>query len=95
MNTKSETLLVLILLLISSLLFFFHLGACPLWDRDEGEHASTSKEMVLSGDWVTPKLNGENFYDKPVLHYWFVAISFLIFGFTEFAARYPAALLRD
>jgi 4-amino-4-deoxy-L-arabinose transferase-like glycosyltransferase len=93
MNLKDETLFLLALLLLCSFLFFFHLGARPLWDRDEGEHASTSKEMLLSGDWVTPKLNGENFYDKPVLHYWFVAVSFLIFGITEFAARLPAALL--
>jgi 4-amino-4-deoxy-L-arabinose transferase-like glycosyltransferase len=93
MTLKNESFLLLVLLLLCFLLFFFHLGARPLWDRDEGEHASTSKEMLLSGDWVTPKLNGENFYDKPVLHYWFVAVSFLLFGITEFAARLPAALL--
>ena len=75
------------------ILFFFNLGNRALWDIDEGKHAATSKDMVLSGDWVTPKYNGEKFYDKPPLHNWFVAISFLIFGFNEFAARLPAALL--
>lgn len=90
---KAEFLFILILLLLSFTLFFFHLGARPLWDVDEGMHAATSKEMVLSGDWITPQLNGENFYDKPVLFTWLAAISFLVFGFTEFAARLPAAML--
>jgi 4-amino-4-deoxy-L-arabinose transferase-like glycosyltransferase len=73
--------------------FFFRLGSHPLWDVDEGMHASTSKDMVLSGDWITTRVNGKNFYDKTVLFNWFAALSFLVFGFTEFAARMPAALL--
>jgi len=90
---KAEFFFILILLLLSLTLFFFHLGTRPLWDIDEGMHAATSKEMVLTGDWITPRLNGENFYDKPVLFTWLVAISFLAFGFTEFAARLPVAML--
>jgi 4-amino-4-deoxy-L-arabinose transferase-like glycosyltransferase len=93
MNRNKEILLIFLLLLLCFILFFLHLGARPLWDTDEGMHASTSKDMVLSGDWITPTFNGENFYDKPVLHNWFVSLSFLIFGFTEFAARLPAAIL--
>jgi 4-amino-4-deoxy-L-arabinose transferase-like glycosyltransferase len=90
---KAEFVFILILLLLSLTLFFFQLGTRPLWDIDEGMHAATSRDMVLSGDWITPQLNGENFYDKPVLFTWFAAISFLVFGFTEFAARLPAAML--
>jgi 4-amino-4-deoxy-L-arabinose transferase-like glycosyltransferase len=93
MNKREEVFYILILLFFCFVLFFFHLGARPLWDTDEGMHASTSKDMVLTGDWITPTYNGENFYDKPVLHNWFVSLSFLIFGFTEFAARLPAAIL--
>jgi len=74
-------------------MFFFRLGSRPLWNIDEGKHAVTSKEMVLSGDWITTTLYGENFYDKPILFNWLVALSFLVFGFTEFAARFPAAIL--
>ena len=81
------------LVLLCLVLFFLFLGNRPLWDVDEGMHAATSKDMILSGDWITPQLNGENFYDKPVLFNWLVAISFLVFGFTEFAARLPAAVL--
>jgi 4-amino-4-deoxy-L-arabinose transferase-like glycosyltransferase len=74
-------------------LFFFQLGARPLWNQDEGMHAATSKDMVVSGDWVTPTLNGEPFFDKPALHNWLVALAFTVLGFTEFAARLPSALL--
>lgn len=91
--TKSERNLVLILLCVCLTLLFFRLGARPLWNVDEGMHAVTSKEMILTGDWITPTFNGEKFYDKPVLYNWFAAIAFLIFGFTEFAARLPAAIL--
>ena len=90
---EREIFLILILLSLCYVLFFFRLGTPPLWDGDEGMHAATSKDMVLSGDWITPTLNGEKFYDKPVLYNWFVSLSFLVFGFNEFAARLPSALL--
>jgi len=73
-------------------LFFLGLGSVPLLDTDEGMHAWTSRHMLETGDWVTPRFNGENFYDKPAFFNWFVALSFLVLGFTEFAARLPAAL---
>lgn len=82
-----------LLLLLCGLLFFYLLGARPLWDIDEGMHAVTSKQMVSSGDWVTPYFNDQKFYDKPPLFSWMVALSFVLLGFTEFAARLPAALL--
>ena len=93
MHKKEEVFYILILLGLCFTLFFFRLGNRPLWDTDEGMHASTSRDMVLSGDWITPTYNGENFYDKPILHNWFVSLSFLVFGFNEFAARLPAAIL--
>jgi 4-amino-4-deoxy-L-arabinose transferase-like glycosyltransferase len=90
---KTEIFLILTLIVLCLALFFFRLGVRPIWDIDEGKHASTSKEMVLSGDWITPTFNGQPFYDKPVLHNWMTAVAFLVFGFTEFAARLPSALL--
>jgi len=90
---QKETFLIILLIGICLVLFFFRLGAGPLGGIDESKHASTSKNMVLSGDWVTPQYNGQNFYDKTPLYNWLAAISFLLFGFTEFAARLPAALL--
>ena len=90
---KKETLFVITLIVTCWILYFFGLGDIPIKDIDEAMHATTSKDMVLSGDWVTPRFNGENFYDKTPLYNWLAAISFLFFGFTEFAARLPAALL--
>ena len=90
---KKETLSVITLIVTCWILFFFGLGAVPIQDIDEAMHAATSKDMVLSGEWVTPRYNGENFYDKTPLYNWLAAISFLLFGFSEFAARLPAALL--
>ena len=90
---KKDYYAILALCLLCLVVFFYQLGSHPLWDVDEGLHASTSKDMVLSGDWVTTRVNGQNFYDKTVLYNWFAAVSFLIFGFTELAARLPAALL--
>ncbi|MEJ2283744.1 MAG: glycosyltransferase family 39 protein, partial [Desulfobacterales bacterium] len=90
---KKDPFLVSVLIGICLLLYFFRLGAMPLGDIDEAMHASTSKDMVLSGDWVTPQYNGENFYDKPPLYNWLAAIAFTLLGFTELAARLPAALL--
>jgi 4-amino-4-deoxy-L-arabinose transferase-like glycosyltransferase len=62
---------------------FFQLGSHLLWDVDEGRHAARSKDMVLSSDLITTRMNGKNFYDKTVLFNWFAALSFLVFGFTE------------
>jgi uncharacterized membrane protein len=89
---EKESFAIFILIGTCLILYFFGLGSGPMGDIDEAMHASTSKDMVLSGDWVTPRYNGENFYDKPPLYNWLVAVSFLVFGFSEFAARLPAAL---
>jgi 4-amino-4-deoxy-L-arabinose transferase-like glycosyltransferase len=91
-SERAPALHLAILIGLCLLLFFSLLGQRPLWDIDEGMHAATSKDMVLSGDWVTPTLDGEPFFDKPPLFNWLVALSFLVFGFTELAARLPAAL---
>ena len=82
-----------VLVLLCLALYFMGLGQRHLWDADEGLHASTSKVMVQTGNWLVPQFNGEPFYDKPPLFNWLVALSFVFFGFTEFAARFPAALI--
>ena len=90
---EKESLRVIILICICLLLYFFRLGHMPLGDIDEAMHAATSKDMVRSGDWITPQYNGENFYDKPPLYNWLAALAFMGLGFSELAARLPAALL--
>jgi 4-amino-4-deoxy-L-arabinose transferase-like glycosyltransferase len=82
-----------VLVALCLVLFSSGLGRRAIWDTDEGKHATTAKTMVQSGDWITPRLEGKPFYDKPPLFFWLVASSFSLLGFTELAARLPAALL--
>lgn len=90
---SSDTRLQLLLLAICLFLFLFYLGSRDLWDVDEGMHSVSAKHVVESGDWVTPIYNGRAFLDKPMLFTWLVAISFSLLGFTELAARLPAAIV--
>src|SRR6059036_3992024 len=82
----------LLLLALCALLFFLGLGTLGLTDRDEGSNAEAAREMVQSGDWLTPTLNGTPRFAKPILIYWLIACSYLIFGVSEFTARLPSAL---
>ncbi len=71
---------------------FFRLGSLTLFDVDEAVFAEATKEMVQSGDWITPTYDGENRYDKPILFYWMMAVSYNVFGINEFSARLPSAI---
>jgi len=82
----------LALLALASLLFFTSLGDLGLTDRDEGSNAEAAREMLESGNWVYPTLNGEPRFAKPVLIYWLTASGYLAFGVDEFTARLPSAL---
>ena len=56
-------------------------------DPDEGRYNQIPREMLLSGDFITPHLNGVEYFEKPAFQYWFTAIMMKIFGVTEFAGR--------
>ena len=74
----------------------------PLFDLDEGLYAAASRQMAISGDWITPRLNSHPpqnpaastvpFFEKPALIYWLAAGSMRLFGITPLAARLPVAL---
>jgi 4-amino-4-deoxy-L-arabinose transferase-like glycosyltransferase len=89
--TRTARYLFLVIF-ISSFLSFFRLGSVTLFDVDEAVFAEATKEMVQSGDWITPTYNGENRYDKPILFYWLMAASYKAFGINEFAARLVSAV---
>ena len=72
--------------------FFLGLGSQAITDADEAFYAEASREMVESGDWLTPRFNYQNRWEKPVLYYWLTAATYLVTGPTEFAARLWAAL---
>ncbi|MGC2064207.1 MAG: glycosyltransferase family 39 protein [Thermodesulfovibrionales bacterium] len=79
------------LLIIVLTISFFRLGALTLFDVDEAVFAEATREMVETGDWLTPTYNGVNRYDKPILFYWMMALSYKTFGINEWGARFPSA----
>ncbi len=72
--------------------FVFPLNLYPLFDLDEGAFSEATREMLVSGNYITTYLNGVPRFDKPILIYWLQALSVKIFGFNEFAFRFPSAV---
>lgn len=81
-----------LLLVLCGITFFLGLGGLPLVGPDEPRYAEIGREMWASGDWITPRLAGYLWFEKPVWLYWGQAISYHLFGVNEFAARFPSAL---
>lgn len=80
------------LLLLAALTFFAGLGRGAITDSDEAFYAESSREMVASGDWVTPYYNYEPRFQKPVLYYWLTSATYLVTGASEMGARFWAAM---
>ncbi|MFM7365731.1 MAG: ArnT family glycosyltransferase [Cuspidothrix sp.] len=80
------------LLIIGWIAFGWNLGSVGLIDETEPLFAEASRQMLVTGDWITPFFNGETRFDKPALIYWCQAIAYTIMGVNEFAARIPSAL---
>jgi len=59
----------------------------PLLDPDEGRYAELPREMAASGDWITPRLDGLKYFEKPPLQYWATAALYSVFGVSEWTAR--------
>ena len=75
----------------SLILFLWGVQQMPVTDPVESLYALTAKEMVLSGDWISPQVFGSFWYDKPPFMYWLLSASYSVFGFSNFASRLPAA----
>jgi 4-amino-4-deoxy-L-arabinose transferase-like glycosyltransferase len=85
----------LALLVVGGLLalYFWGLAGVPLLHPDEGRYAEVPREMLATGDFVTPRLDGVLYFEKPPLHYWAVAAGLALLGTDELAVRLPGALL--
>lgn len=79
------------LLLVFTAIWFSTLDYRRLMHPDEGRYAEIPREMAASGDWITPRLNGIKYFEKPALQYWITAAAYSIFGVHEWTARsWPA-----
>jgi 4-amino-4-deoxy-L-arabinose transferase-like glycosyltransferase len=72
--------------------YFYNLGAIGFVGPDEPRYAWIARDIVETGDWITPRLYGQPWFEKPVLYYWEAAFTFKLFGVSEAAARFPSAL---
>src|ERR1700743_1002401 len=61
-------------------------------DDVDASQAQIARTMLVSGDWVTAHLDGVKYLEKSPLKYWMIAVSYMIFGVHDWAARFPIAL---
>lgn len=81
-----------IITLLCGITFLWRLGSIGLVDETEPLFAEAARQMVETGNWVTPYFNGETRFDKPPLIYWLMAIGYQVLGVNEWAVRLPSAL---
>jgi len=91
--SPAARLLWIVLILATLYLCYFHnLGALGLVGPDEPRYAWIARDMQETGDWITPRLYGMPWFEKPPLYYWGAALSFKFFGVSETTARLPSAI---
>jgi 4-amino-4-deoxy-L-arabinose transferase-like glycosyltransferase len=84
LKAVARTLLVL---LAFAAVWFSNIEYRKLVNPDEGRYAEIPREMVASGDWITPRLNGLKYFEKPALQYWATATAYTLFGEHAWTAR--------
>ena len=92
LDSKRSIWVLCSLLILAAVQFFVGLGSLPLLGPDEPRYAEVARAMFASGNYVSPFLARELWFEKPALLYWLQAASYHIFGVGEFAARFPSAL---
>lgn len=78
------------LLMLAGVFFFFGAGKIALLGPDEPRYSEVAREMFVSGDYISTRLCGCLWFEKPVLFYWLAAASYHLFGVSEFAARFAS-----
>ena len=89
-HTRRTTPLLILLGFI--LVYLLPLGVRPMIVPDEVRYGEISREMIATGDWVVPRLNGLRYFEKPVMGYWLNGLSMLAFGENPFGVRFPSAM---
>jgi 4-amino-4-deoxy-L-arabinose transferase-like glycosyltransferase len=80
------------LLIAVAVIWFSNLEYRKLIKPDEGRYAEIPREMVASGDWITPRLNDLKYFEKPPLQYWTTAVAYEVFGEHQWTSRLWAGL---
>ncbi len=91
LSTQARIFWFALILATLYLCYFHNLGAIGLVGPDEPRYAWIARDMAETGDWVTPRLYGRPWFEKPVLYYWGAALSFKLFGVSEVTSRLPCA----
>ena len=92
-NPLTRLIVLISLFILAWIAFFHHLGSMGLLDKTEPMFVEAARQMVITGDWVTPYWNDATRFDKPPLSYWLMGISMKILDINEFSARLPSAIL--
>lgn len=80
------------MLAVAFVITLLSFGHVPLFDEDEGEYAEVAVEMAHSGDFITPTLNGQPFFEKPILAFWLQAPLVQVFGVHAWVFRLPSVV---
>ncbi|HET7583468.1 MAG TPA: phospholipid carrier-dependent glycosyltransferase [Gemmatimonadaceae bacterium] len=83
----SDRFAAVVLTVVLALLLFLDVRGAVLVSPDEPRYAEIPREMLATGDYITPHLNGAPYFEKPPLLYWANALSMRVFGHNAFAAR--------
>ncbi len=89
---KRNIFLFLLVVFCIVCIWFLPLGFRDLIRSDEGRYAEIAREMWQSGNWITPRLNGLKYFEKPPLHYWATSVFYSVLGPSEWSARLWPAL---
>jgi 4-amino-4-deoxy-L-arabinose transferase-like glycosyltransferase len=89
---KQWVYLLAILIAISGITLFYGLGRLALLGPDEPRYAEVAREMLVNNDYISPRLCGCLWFEKPALLYWMAAAAYRLLGVSELAARMPSAI---
>ena len=92
LSPTARVLWIALILSTLYLCYFHNLGALGLVGPDEPRYAWIARDMQETGDWITPRLYGKPWFEKPPLYYWGAALSFKFLGVSETSARLPSAI---
>lgn len=92
-SSRQDMLACGALLTVCFFLYMVGLNDFPFIDPSEAYYVEACREMLQLGDYITPYLNYQIYFSKPIMNFWLIAASYKIFGLSEFAARIPFALL--